>query len=168
MAGSSEYTYTYAQAAAEAKQSLESCQAVAVAMSCDLPQALLAATTFIGSGSAASPASIQTSADTSAAPVTEVPDQASSASKAANKTASSVARESQQDAVDCPGVCMTGPHAVERQSAAMAAMSSFLQGHSCLHDEVTSGEWAGPVAPIIDLLESSLDCCHEFSYMPTG
>lgn len=44
----------FAHASAEAERILESCQAVAVAMGCDLPQGLLAATIFVA---AALPAS---------------------------------------------------------------------------------------------------------------
>lgn len=46
----------FEQAAAEAQRSLQSCQAVAIAMGCDLPQGLLAATSFVALASASTPA----------------------------------------------------------------------------------------------------------------
>ncbi|KAK9831634.1 hypothetical protein WJX74_003462 [Apatococcus lobatus] len=50
----------YEHARAEAQRCLTSCQAVAIAMGCDLPQGLLAATTFVASAAASSPAPAST------------------------------------------------------------------------------------------------------------
>ena len=128
-------------------------------MGCDLPQGLLAATTFVASSTASSPASIPAPTANSAA---------AAAVAAACLNTGSAGREgagpgptpsrgpdghaengkekdgNQQDDLICAWIQGGSEVAQQHAAAASDEMHRFLQGRPCLADEDASGRLTGP------------------------